>query len=157
MRGLVPVATTALPIRGAFRRRADGREHVRGPNGRVPRERQLGDRREDSHAGVAATLRLEQEHRFGEIQLARDPLHLLVGERLPVREYAELIPLERRVGEDVDDVVGVELACDGDLEHAQDLRAIAVTSISISLRSGAPTVVRTGRSSLAKTRSQTAL
>src|SRR5262249_34033075 len=127
------------------------------PEDRVPRERQLRHGREDPHARVAAILGREQEHRFREIELAPDPLHLLAGERLPVREHAELVALERRVGEDVDDVVGVELACERDLVHAHALWAIAVTSISISLRSGAPTVVRTGRGSLAKTRSQTAL
>jgi hypothetical protein len=76
----------------------------------VPGERQLETRREDPHPCVASGLGREEEDRLGDVQLAGDALHLLAGERLPVGKNAELVPLERGVGEDVEDVVGVEIA-----------------------------------------------
>ena len=76
----------------------------------MPGERQLEPGREDPDARVAAVLGREEEDRLGDVQLARDPLHLLAGERLTVREHAELVPLERGVGEDVEDVIRVEVA-----------------------------------------------
>src|SRR5262249_54797141 len=112
---------------------------------RVPREGQLRQGREDPHARVAAILGREQEHSFGEIQLTRDPLHLLVGERLPVREHAELVALERRVGEDVDDVVGVELTGGRGPEHGHGLRAVGGTSSHISFGGRGAAVGRTRR------------
>ena len=86
----------------------------------MPGERQLEPRREDPDPRVAAGLGRDEEDRLGDVQLAGDALHLLAGERLPIREHAELVPLERGVGEDVEDVVGVEIArgLELDLHHA---------------------------------------
>ena len=79
-------------------------------------EGQLGARREDPDANVAAALGRQDEDRLRDVQLSRDRLHLLRRERSAVREHAELVPFEGRVGEDVEDVVGVALARQIDVE-----------------------------------------
>jgi hypothetical protein len=64
-------------------------------------------RREDTDASVAVAFGGKHEHGLGEVQLASQPLHLLRGATGAIREHPELIALERRVGEDIDDQVFV--------------------------------------------------
>ena len=71
----------------------------------MPGERQLDARREDADPRVAARLGRQHEDRLGQVQLARQPLHLLVVELAPVGEDRERVPGQRRVGEDVGDDV----------------------------------------------------
>ena len=80
-------------------------EHERRAERRVAGERQLDARREDPDPRVAAGLGRQHEDRLGEVHLARERLHLLVVEAARVGEDRELVPGERRVGEDVGDDV----------------------------------------------------
>ena len=71
----------------------------------MPRERQLGRRREDADPRV--TVRLGRQHEDGlrEVHLARERLHRLVVDVARIREDGELVAGQRRVGEDVGDDV----------------------------------------------------
>ena len=69
-----------------------GEDECRPERG-VPRERHLDRGREDADARVPVALRREHEHRLGEVQLARKPLHQLVVDLARVREDAELVAL----------------------------------------------------------------
>jgi hypothetical protein len=76
-------------------------------DGRMTGERQLFPRREDTHVcGVVGIGGCAEEDRLGEIELARDGLHLRVAEIVRVPDDGERIAGEARVGEDV---VGGEL------------------------------------------------
>ena len=79
----------------------------------MPGERQLGRRREDPDpdVGVVGPCR-EAEDGLRERHLLRERLHRGVVEVARVGEHGELVPLERRVGEDVCDDVA-ELAHTG--------------------------------------------
>ncbi len=54
------------------------RQDKRGPEGRMTRELELGLRCEDPDAHVAVAFGREHEDRLGEIELEREPLHLVV-------------------------------------------------------------------------------
>jgi len=75
----------------------------------VAGERQLVLRREDAHVGVdTVAARTGDERRLGEVELARDRLHLLVADVRRVLEDGQRVARERVVanGEDVDDPIG---------------------------------------------------
>ena len=82
-------------------------EHERGAECRMAGERDLGHRREDPHARVAAGLGRVHEDGLGELQLPRERLQQLFGEVARIREHGELVALERRVREDVADDVAM--------------------------------------------------
>ncbi len=66
-------------------------------------ERQLADRREDAHArGAVSAGRPEDERGLGQVHLARDGLHLGVGEAGGLEHDGERVTAEEPVGEDVD-------------------------------------------------------
>ena len=70
-------------------------EHDRRADRRVPGKRQLHARREDAHRrGVPLVVRLGDEHRFGEVELAGDRLHLVVEQAVAVAHHGERIALE---------------------------------------------------------------
>ena len=72
----------------------------------MPGERQLGRRREDPDPDVGVVgAGGRHEHRLRERHLLRERLHRRVVEIARVGEHRELVPLERRVGEDVGDDV----------------------------------------------------
>src|SRR6476659_2796825 len=74
----------------------------------MPRERQLERRGEDADPRVPVAGRRVHEHGLGEVQLARERLQLVIGDRAGVGEDGELVARERDVGEDVcDDVAEV--------------------------------------------------
>jgi len=58
---------------------------------------------------VAVQLRRKEEDRLGKVQLTRKALHVRNAECLPLDEDTELVPLEWRRRENVDDAVGVKL------------------------------------------------
>jgi hypothetical protein len=72
----------------------------------VPGERQLVRRREDPGT-VGRTRRRgrQDEDRLREVELARDRLQLLRGQRLGAKHHGQRVAGERPVGEDVDDLV----------------------------------------------------
>ena len=70
-------------------------------------ERELLHRCEDPDPGVAVVLGRQHEDRLREVHLAREALHLIGREVARVREHGQLIALEGRVGEDVDDEVAL--------------------------------------------------
>jgi hypothetical protein len=71
----------------------------------VPGEGNLGRGREDADADVRVGLRRQHEDGLAELRLARERLHGVGVEVAPVGEDGELVPLERRVREDVADDV----------------------------------------------------
>ena len=88
---------------GLRRRPPLARERERRPDRGMPRERQLGVRREDPHP-VAVGARLGHERGLGEVRLERQHLHLLGRAALGgLGDDAESIALERRLGERVDE------------------------------------------------------
>ena len=77
-----------------------------GADGRVPGERHLGRRRENAHArGVRGVLRLQHEHRLGQVELARDRLHARAVEPVGVEHHRQRVAAEALVGEHVEDVI----------------------------------------------------
>ena len=74
----------------------------------MPGERKLVPWREDPDANVAVACRGKDEHRLGEADLERDPLHRVVVEPAGVGEHRELVAGQRHVREDVreDEAVG---------------------------------------------------
>ncbi len=81
------------------------REQDRGADGRMAGEGQLALRREDAHARrVRRVLRLQHEDRLGQVQLARDRLHLLGVERIGIADDGQRIAAEAAIGEDVERV-----------------------------------------------------
>src|SRR5262249_6157421 len=83
-----------------------GPDRERRAEGRVAREWQLAERSEDPDPGVPALPGWEDEHRLGEVHLAREPLHRPGVEPAPVGEDSELVALQRRTGEDVEQHIG---------------------------------------------------
>jgi hypothetical protein len=81
------------------------REDEGRTEGRVTGEGDLGGRGEDPDPRVPARFRGVDEDRLGEVDLAGQPLELLLGEFPRVGEDGHLIARERRVGEDVGDDV----------------------------------------------------
>src|SRR6476469_182040 len=74
----------------------------------MPRERQLERRGEDADPRVPVAGRWVHEHGLGAVQLARERLELVIGDRARVGEDGELVARERDVGDDVcDDVAEV--------------------------------------------------
>ena len=69
-------------------------------------ERELAERGEDPDPRVSALLRRQDEDRLGEVHLAGERLHPLRVEPPPVGEDGELVALQRRFGEDVEEDVG---------------------------------------------------
>ena len=69
-------------------------------------ERELAERGEDPDPGVSPLLRRQDEDRLGEVHLAGERLHPLRVEPAPVGEDRELVALQRRFGEDVEEDVG---------------------------------------------------
>ena len=80
-------------------------ENERGAERRMSGKRQLSHRREDPHLHVPVALGRIHERRLGVVQLLREPLQRLLGNLARVGEDRELVPGERRVGEDVADDV----------------------------------------------------
>ena len=72
----------------------------------MARERQLHSRSEDADPRVTASLRRQDEDRLGEVQLAREGLHLAIGQSGPVREDGKRVAFERLCREDVAHDVG---------------------------------------------------
>ena len=85
-------------------------EEDRRAEDRVAGEGKLGARGEDAHSRRPVFLGREEEDGLGDVQLARDALHLLGGDGLRLGEEPELVALERRLGEDVEDVVRMRVA-----------------------------------------------
>ena len=69
-------------------------------------ERELAERGEDPDPHVSALLRRQDEDRLGEVHLAGERLHPPGVEPAPVGEDGELVALQRRFGEDVEEDVG---------------------------------------------------
>ena len=69
-------------------------------------DRIMSDSRLNANPRVTIALRREDEERLGEVHLPRQPLHTLCRVVARVRKDTELVALERRVGEDVDNEVG---------------------------------------------------
>ena len=68
----------------------------------MPRERQLAGRGEDPHPRLAVRPRGRQQERgLGTVHLARDRLHLRVGEARRLKHHRERIASEDALGEDV--------------------------------------------------------
>ena len=85
----------------------------RGPERRVTGEGHLDGRREDPDLRVPLTLGLVDEHRLGEVHLARDRLQPVLRDLARIREDGHLIALQRRVREDIGDhVTEPRHACD---------------------------------------------
>ena len=80
-------------------------QHERGPERRVPRERELRRRREDPHR-VPVTVALGHERRLREPDLLRERLHRRVVQVDGLRDDAELVPGERSRREHVDEPEG---------------------------------------------------
>jgi hypothetical protein len=70
-------------------------------------KRNLSGWREYSDVPRVAGLRRKNERGLGEIELARDLLHLLRREPISLREYGQLISTEARVGEHITRVIAV--------------------------------------------------
>ena len=89
-------------------------DHVRGlqmadkdrrADGRMPRERQLAFGREDARArGVHGITRALQEDGLGQVELARDGLHLPVIEIVGVADDRQRIAAEPLLGEHIERV-----------------------------------------------------
>src|SRR6266542_5930478 len=79
--------------------------HDGGPEHGMAREGQLGRGREDPDARGAAGDGRMDEHRLGEVDLARDRLKELDGNVVPVGEDGELVAGQRPIGEHVADHV----------------------------------------------------
>jgi hypothetical protein len=87
-----PAVTAAFP-----------RHDKRRPDIGVARERHLGAGGEDADVGrVISRFRRQHEGRFRQIELGRDPLHLLGRKPVGVDDHGERIAAELPVGEDVD-------------------------------------------------------
>jgi hypothetical protein len=70
---------------------------------RVARERHLGARGEDADVGgVLGRFRRQHEGRLRQVELGRDPLHLLTRKPIRVDHHGERVAAELRVGKDVD-------------------------------------------------------
>src|SRR5581483_4539575 len=78
----------------------------RRAQGGMPGERQLFLHREDAHAHALARLRPaiagQDKGGFGQVHLARELLHLAVGEPAPVGEYRQRVSLQLARGENVE-------------------------------------------------------
>ena len=72
-------------------------------------EGQLPDRREDAHPRVPVSLGGEDEGGLGEVDLARELLHQLLGQAPRIREHGQLVSGQRPVREHVADDVAVAL------------------------------------------------
>src|SRR5271170_712464 len=69
-------------------------------------EGQLAPRRENAQARrIDRVVRLEDEHRLGEIELASDRLHALVVKALAIEHDGQRIAGERRLGKDIERIV----------------------------------------------------
>ena len=79
------------------------REHERGAEHGVSGERKLAQRREDPERGVALPAAGVDEHRLGEVELARERLQVGLRDLRRVSEDRKLVPGERTLGEDVRD------------------------------------------------------
>ena len=98
------VALAAVIVGG--RGTAQVREQDGGADGRVARERQLGRRREDAHArSMGAVLRLQDEHRLGQVEFAGDGLHALGRKLIGIEDDSERIAAEPLLGEHVENVI----------------------------------------------------
>lgn len=88
---------------GLLKRNAPERgEHVGRADRGMPGERELDLRRVDAQPrGVRRIARRKDEGGLREIELARDELHLRVGQPVGVREDRERVAAEDAVGEDV--------------------------------------------------------
>src|SRR5205085_2303957 len=87
---------------GGARLVLEGEEHCRA-DGRMTRERQLPAGREDAQARpVVSILRREDEHRLGEVELARDRLHGGGVEPFRIEHDGERVAGERPAREDVE-------------------------------------------------------
>ena len=80
-------------------------EHERRPEHRMPGEGDLAHRREDAQARVPTRRRRVDEDGLREAHLTGERLQPPFRDPARVREDSELVPLERRVGEDVGDDV----------------------------------------------------
>jgi hypothetical protein len=90
------------PAVAAFRRRhyAFARQAIPGAGDRMTGKRQFARRREDAQASRHALfIRGQHEHGFGKIHLARDLLHLFVGDPFCFRKHGERIAGKGAVGE----------------------------------------------------------
>ncbi len=88
-------------------RRAQMREQRRRADGRMAGERQFaGGRENPQRRRIDGIARLAHEHGLGKIELARDRLHPRVVEALGVEHHGERIAGERRIGEDVEQMIG---------------------------------------------------
>jgi hypothetical protein len=70
---------------------------------RMAGERQLDGRGEDPRVHIGLLVAGEQEHRLGQVQLARDALHGARVQAGPVEEHRDRVALQRGVGEHVGD------------------------------------------------------
>jgi hypothetical protein len=92
------LAVQRLAIAAAFRR-----HDKRRPDIGVARERHFGARGEDADVGrVISRFRRQHKGRFRQVELSRDPLHLLGREPIGVDDHGERVAAELPVGEDVD-------------------------------------------------------
>ena len=79
----------------------------RGADVRVSGERNLRGRREDPDPAGVTPLGRQHERALREVELARDLLHLPVGQALRLRQHRELVAAETRAGEHVADIVSI--------------------------------------------------
>ena len=108
-------ADAALLAQRAGRQPAGADQRVRRADARVPGEGQLGVGREDAHPVVGAGLGgRAEERRLRQVELVRERLALLGGQRVGVEHDGQRIAGERPRGEHVDDLVVQHLrACHG--------------------------------------------
>ena len=104
-------------------------------------ERELAERGEDPDPGVSPLLRRQDEDRLGEVHLAGERLHPPGVEPAPVGEDGELVALQRRFGEDVEEDVGQRALLGPDCRARPSARAAARRSKS-TLIAAEPTLRR---------------
>ena len=94
-------------LRGEHLGRAQMGEQGGCADGRMASEGQFARRREYSQRrGVHGIARGQNEHRFGEVEFARDRLHALVVEPFALKDDGERIAGESGLGEDVEHPIG---------------------------------------------------